>query len=297
MVNDVANMRVALGASFHKLFVEPINIIVLITILFIINIKLALYAVAIIPITSFIIIWIGKSIKRKSSRTAKKIARIMSIITENLNSVKIVKAFGTEDYERKRFLNEQNNYYKLIFNRARLRLITTPITEIIGASIGVLLLWIGGRDVLVLKVMSSEDFIRFILILFSILGPIRLLGNVSVNLQAGIASAERVFDILATKPQIVESKNPIKIEKIDSKIEFKNVSFSYHEGPQILSNVSFSIKKGDLVAIVGSSGAGKSTIADLIPRFYEIDKGSIEIDGFDIKDLSINSFKKVDGDC
>ena len=100
MVNDVANMRVALGASFHKLFVEPINIIVLITILFIINIKLALYAVAIIPITSFIIIWIGKSIKRKSSRTAKKIARIMSIITENLNSVKIVKAFGTEDYEK-----------------------------------------------------------------------------------------------------------------------------------------------------------------------------------------------------
>ena len=91
--------------------------------------------------------------------------------------------------------------------------------------------------------MSSEDFIRFILILFSILGPIRLLGNVSVNLQAGIASAERVFDILATKPQIVESKNPIKIEKIDSKIEFKNVSFGYHKGPQILSNVSFSIKK------------------------------------------------------
>ena len=295
MVNDVANMRVALGASFHKLFVEPINIIVLITILFIINIKLALYAVAIIPITSFIIIWIGKSIKRKSSRTAKKIARIMSIITENLNSVKIVKAFGTEDYEKRRFLNEQNNYYKLIFNRARLRLITTPITEIIGASIGVLLLWIGGRDVLVLKVMSSEDFIRFILILFSILGPIRLLGNVSVNLQAGIASAERVFDILATKPQIVESKNPIKIEKIDSKIEFKNVSFSYHEGPQILSNVSFSIKKGDLVAIVGSSGAGKSTIADLIPRFYEIDKGSIKIDGFDIKDLSINSLRKLMG--
>ena len=143
VVNDVANMRVALGASFHKLFVEPINIIVLITILFIINIKLALYAVAIIPITSFIIIWIGKSIKRKSSRTAKKIARIMSIITENLNSVKIVKAFGTEDYEKRRFLNEQNNYYKLIFNRARLRLITAPITEIIGASIGVLLLWIG----------------------------------------------------------------------------------------------------------------------------------------------------------
>ena len=295
VVNDVANMRVALGASFHKLFVEPINIIVLITILFIINIRLAFYAVAIIPITSIIIIWIGKSIKRKSSRTAKKIARIMSIITENLNSVKIVKAFGTEDYERRRFLNEQNKYYKLIFNRARLRLITTPITEMIGASIGVLLLWIGGRDVLVLKVMSSEDFIRFILILFSILGPIRLLGNVSVNLQAGIASAERVFDILATKPQIVESKNPIKIEKIDSKIEFKNVSFSYHEGPKILSNVSFSIKKGNLVAIVGSSGAGKSTIADLIPRFYEIDKGSIKIDGFDIKDLSINSLRKLMG--
>ncbi len=295
VVTDVANMRVALGASFHKLFIEPINILMFIVLLFIINVKLAIFSVAIIPITVSIIFWIGKSIKRKSKRTAKKIANIMGIITEILNSVRIVKAFGTEDYEKTRFKKEQENYYRLILNRAKLRLITTPITEIIGATIGVSLLWIGGQDVLVTKSMSSEDFIRFILILFSVLGPIRLLGNVSIDLQVGIASAERVFEILDTTPKIIQKDDAIDITKIDNKIEFKNVYFNYDGGPNILSDISFSILKSDLVAIVGPSGAGKSTIADLIPRFYDVKKGSIEIDGIDIRLLSINSIRKIMG--
>ena len=174
VVTDVANMRVALGASFHKLIVEPINILMFVFLLFVINIKLATYAIAIIPITGFIILSIGSSIRRKSRRTAKKIAKIMGIITEILNSVRVVKAYGTEEYEKNRFFKEQNNYYQLILNRAKLRLITTPVTEIIGAIIGVSLLWVGGQDVLIEGTMSSEDFIRFILILFSVFGPIRL---------------------------------------------------------------------------------------------------------------------------
>ena len=295
VVNDVANMRIALGASFHKLFIEPINILMFLFLLFIINMKLAIYAVAIIPITVFIIFWIGRSIKRKSKRTAKKIASIMGIITEILNSVRIVKAFGTEDYEKKRFKNEQHNYYKLILNRAKLRLLTSPITEVIGATIGVSLLWIGGQDVLITEKMSSEDFIRFILILFSILGPIRLLSNVSVNLQMGIASAERIFSILDTIPKIKEINNALDIKTINNKIEFKNVCFSYDSGPNILSDISFSISKGDLVAIVGPSGAGKSTIVDLIPRFYDVKEGSINIDDKDIRKLSTSSIRKIMG--
>ena len=291
VITDVSNMQSALGTSFHKVLVEPINILMFISLLFIINVKLALYATAIIPITAMIIFWIGRSIRRKSRRTAKQIAGIMGIITEILNSVRVVKAFGTEDYERKRFQKEQGRYYNLISKQTILRLATSPITETIGASIGVSLLWIGGMDVLVTGIMSSEDFIRFILILFSVLGPVRLLGNVSVNLQTGFASAERVFNILDTPADIIEKPDAIDIQVFSKEIEFHNVGFKYDEGGTVLSNVSFLIPKGSVVAIVGSSGAGKSTIADLIPRFYDVKQGAIKIDGEDIRDMTLFSLR------
>ena len=291
VVTDVSNMRIALGTSFHKLFVEPINILMFISLLFIINTKLAIYATAIIPITAMIIFWIGRSIRRKSRRTAKQIAGIMGIITEILNSIRVVKAFGTEDIERKRFKQEQDRYYNLISERARLRLITSPITETIGAMIGVSLLWVGGVDVLVTGTMSSEDFIRFILILFSVLGPVRLLSNVSVNLQMGVASAERVFNILDTPPDIIEKPDALDLKDFSKEIQFDSVGFNYDGGGKVLSDVSFSIHKGSIVAIVGPSGAGKSTIADLIPRFYEVKEGAITIDGQDIRDIKLFSLR------
>ncbi len=291
VVTDVSNMRVALGTSFHKLFVEPINILMFIFLLFVINTKLALYATAIVPITAMIIFWIGRSIRRKSRRTARQIAGIMGIITEILNSIRIVKAFGAEDNERRRFRKEQDRYYNLISKRAKLRLTTSPITETIGAIIGVSLLWIGGVDVLVTGAMSSEDFIRFILILFSLLGPVRLLSNVSVNLQKGVASAERVFNILDTPPDIVDKSDAKDLQDFSEKIEFHNVGFNYDEGGKVLSDVSFSIHKGNIVAIVGPSGAGKSTVADLIPRFYEVKEGAIKIDDQDIRDVTLVSLR------
>ena len=295
VVTDVSNMRIALGTSFHKLFVEPINILMFISLLFIINTKLAIYATAIIPITAMIIFWIGRSIRRKSRRTAKQIAGIMGIITEILNSIRVVKAFGTEDIERKRFKQEQDHYYNLISKRAKLRLITSPITETIGAMIGVSLLWVGGVDVLVTGTMSSEDFIRFILILFSVLGPVRLLSNVSVNLQTGVASAERVFNILDTPPDIIEKPDALDLKDFSKEIQFDSVGFNYDGGGKVLSDVSFSIHKGSIVAIVGPSGAGKSTIADLIPRFYEVKEGAITIDGQDIRDIKLFSLRNKMG--
>ena len=291
VVTDVSNMRIALGTSFHKLFVEPINILMFISLLFIINTKLAIYATAIIPITAMIIFWIGRSIRRKSRRTAKQIAGIMGIITEILNSIRVVKAFGTEDIERKRFKQEQDRYYNLISKRAKLRLVTSPITETIGAMIGVSLLWVGGVDVLVTGTMSSEDFIRFILILFSVLGPVRLLSNVSVNLQTGVASAERVFNILDTPPDIIEKPDALDLKGFSKEIQFDKVGFNYDGGGKVLSDVSFSIHKGSIVAIVGPSGAGKSTIADLIPRFYEVKEGAITLDGQDIRDITLFSLR------
>ena len=295
VLNDVSNMRVAFGTSFHKLFVEPINIILFVSLLLIINLKLALIAILIVPLTGAIVILIGRSIRRKSKRTAEKIARIMSIMAENLNSIRVVKSFSMEPFETKRFTGEQERYYQLIFGRAKLRLIASPITEMIGAFIGVSLLWIGGHDVLGAGSMSSEDFIRFILILFSVLGPIRNLSNVSVELQKGFASADRVFDVLDTPISIRSKPGAIKISELNDKISFNDVCFNYDGTDSVIKNISFKIKKGTVTALVGSSGAGKSTVADLIPRFYDVVDGSVSIDGVNVKDIEIRSLRRMMG--
>ena len=295
VLNDVSNMRVAFGTSFHKLFVEPINIILFIVLLLIINLKLALIAIIIVPLTGAIVIMIGKSIRRKSKRTAEKIARIMSIMTENLNSIRVVKSFSMESFETDRFTNEQERYYQLIFRRAKLRLISSPIIEMIGAFIGVCLLWIGGYDVLVTHNMNSEDFIRFILILFSVLGPIRNLSNVNIELQKGFASADRVFGVLDTPASIVSKLDAKTINELNDQISFNNVCFNYEGTERVLKDISFNMDKGTVTALVGSSGAGKSTVADLIPRFYDVVEGSVTIDGVDIRDIELNSLRMLMG--
>jgi len=295
VINDVSNMRVAFGTSFHKLFVEPINIVVFVALLIIINVKLALVAAIIVPLTGATIIAIGKSIRRKSKRTAEKIARIMNIMTENLNSIRVVKAFAMESHETERFHKEQKRYYQLLLRRAKLRLISSPLTETIGAIIGVTLLWIGGRDVLVSAGMTSEDFIRFILILFSVLGPVRLLSNASMELQKGVASADRVFDVLDTPSAIVSKSDAEQVTAFNERISFDQVSFHYEGSDTVLDDISFELKKGTILALVGPSGAGKSTIADLIPRFYDVNSGRITIDGKDICDIELNSLRRLMG--
>jgi len=295
VINDVSNMRVAFGTSFHKLFVEPINILVFIALLFIINLKLALLSIVIVPLTGAVVVVIGKSIRRRSRRTAEKIARIMGIMSENLNSIRIIKSFAMEAFETNRFKQEQERHYMLDLRQAKLRLISSPVTEMIGAFIAVILLWIGGHDVLVSNDMTSEDFIRFILILFSVLQPIRSLSKVGINLQNGFASADRVFNVLDTVPAIVSKPNAIKMKDIKDEITFNNVGFNYDGTDRILKDISFTMKKGTVTALVGASGAGKSTIADLIPRFYDVINGQIEIDGNDIRDLDINSLRRMMG--
>ena len=295
VVNDVANMRQALTIGFQRIFVEPINIIAFTALLFIISWKLALIAITIIPLAGLVIVNISRSIRRKSRRTAVKIAGITNIITETLTSMRVVKAFAMEDYEVERFSNETSNYYNLIFRRARLRSLAPPITETMGVFIGVALLWVGGTEVLNAQGLTSEDFIRFILIMFSGLQPIRSLSNVFAEIQVGAASAERVFVILDNPPTIVDEFDAVIIDTFEDKIQINDVSFEYESDDTVLKNISFDIEKGSAVALVGSSGSGKSTLADLIPRFYDVNQGAIEIDGQDIRHVTLNSLRRLMG--
>ena len=292
IINDVGQFQSAVGVVFQRLFVEPINILTFVTLLFIISWKLAIIAIVILPLAGIAIVTIGRSIRRKSRRTQTKIAEIMQILTETLSSIRIVKAFVNEKEEVKKFTGESQNYFNLLLQRARLDLISGPVTESFGVIIGVVLLWYGGMEVLSKEGLSAEDFIRFIVILFSILGPIKQMSNVNIKIQMGAASAERIFGLLDTPPEIVEKADAVDLGEFRKSIEFDRVHFEYNDDDErVLDEVSFTINKGEVVAMVGPSGSGKSTIADLIPRFYDVSRGTIRIDGHDIRETTLASIR------
>ncbi len=294
IIHDVTMLNNSIGTTFQKIIVEPINIIAFTILLFIISWKLMLIALLIIPISQLVIQYIGQSIRRKARRNTKQIGGILSIITENLSSTRIVKAFAMEDHEINKFNNESWKYFGLLFRSAKLRLTSSPIIETIGVSMAVLLLWLGGSEVVIGSTLSSEDFLRFMFLLFSMLGPIRSLSNVHITLQNGYASAERIFDVLDEKSDVPDNGEN-EIESLNKGLIFNNVNFDYGEGSFELKDISFEIAKGETVALVGASGSGKSTIADLIPRFFDISRGKVIVDNKDIKDYKLRSLRGMMG--
>ena len=294
IIHDVTMLNNSIGTTFQKIIVEPINIIAFTILLFIISWKLMLIALLIIPISQLVIQYIGQSIRRKARRNTKQIGGILSIITENLSSTRIVKAFAMEDHEIDKFNNESWKYFGLLFRSAKLRFTSSPILETIGVSMAVLLLWLGGSEVVIGSTLSSDDFLRFMFLLFSMLGPIRSLSNVHITLQNGYASAERIFDVLDEKSDVPDNGEN-EIESLNKGLIFNNVNFDYGEGSFELKDISFEIAKGETVALVGASGSGKSTIADLIPRFFDISRGKVMVDNKDIKDYKLRSLRGMMG--
>ena len=296
ILNDVGVMRRSLGTSFNKLLVEPINILTFTVLLFIISWKLTLIAIVILPVSGYVISKIGKSIRRKSLRTSKQIAGIMSIIQETLSGIRIVKAFAMEQFEKNRFFRETLKYFRLLFRRRKLRELSSPLNETFGVLIGAFLLFYGGTQVLSGSGLQGEDFVRFIIMLFAILNPIKNLNNVNIEIQKGLASATRVFSILDVEPDIIEDPSAQNINDFRDSIQYSDVHFKYDNSElEILTNINLKINKGEIVAIVGSSGAGKSTLVDLLPRFFDPYKGYIKIDGKNIKSLTLKSLRTLMG--
>ena len=296
ILNDVTAVRKAFSVSLEKVIVEPINIIVFAALLFAISWELSLLAIPLIPLAGFITTRLGRSLRRRAKRSTKQIAGVMNVLQETLRGIRIVKAFTMEREEIRRFRKENQRYYHLVFRRFSLKNLNTPVNELIGVSFGVILLWVGGQQVLIGRGVGPEEFMSYIIFLFAMLQPLRNLSNVHANLQIGLASADRIFHLMDEPPAIKEKPNAVDLHGFDDVVRFENVTFTYEGGGRpALYDINTEIKKGEVVALVGISGAGKSTVVDLVPRFYDVSSGRITIDGQDVRDVKIHSLRQLMG--
>lgn len=290
-VNEVKNSLLAILELIVK---EPLTILFAIIAMFTISVKLTIFVFLFIPISGFIISRIGKSLKKKSDRVQREQGIFLSTLEETLGGLKVIKGFNAEEKFNNRFKDSTNRFYNFsntLINRQNL---ASPTSEFLGIVTIAALLWYGGSMVLVEKTLSGGAFIGYMALAYQILTPAKAISKASYKVKAGNAAADRVLEILNTDSPLEDKLNAKTKESFNSKIKLDNVSFKYEED-LVLRNFDLTVAKGKSIALVGQSGSGKSTIANLITRFYDVNKGSVSIDGENIKDLTKHSLRSLMG--
>lgn len=291
---DVNEIETSIMSSLDMLFKNPIMIIIYLTGMILISWELTVFVLILLPIAGYLMGQVGKKLKRKSFEGQEQWGILMSQIEETLSGLRIIKAFNAEKKIQKRF-EESNDKFRRITNRIyRRQQMAHPMSEFLGTATIAIVLWYGGT--LILGNNSSIDaptFIYYLIIFYSIINPAKDLSKAAYAIQKGLASMQRVDKILMAESSINDPENPKSIS-LNEKIEYKNVWFRY-QNEWVIKDVSLKIKKGQTVALVGQSGSGKSTMVDLLPRFYDIEKGSITIDGVDIRDARLYDLRSLMG--
>ncbi|MGN6542331.1 MAG: ABC transporter ATP-binding protein [Ginsengibacter sp.] len=294
LTNDLSDVETSSVNLLESLFREPVTILIFLSYMIVLSPQLTLFLMLLLPIAGFIIGRIGRSLKRQSTMLQEKLAAILSTIEETLSGIRVIKAFNAEQKQFKNF-TVQNTELLQIKNKAiRKRDSASPVSEVLGVTAIVCVLWYGGRLVLNRTFLDPGDFFTYILIFSQIIQPLKNLSSASYNIRKGAASVERIEHLIHEDVVIKEIPNPKILESFQDCIEFKNVSFSY-EDKMILEDINLKIEKGKTVVLVGSSGAGKSTLVDLVPRFHDTVKGELLIDGINIKDYSLHSLRSQMG--
>ena len=295
ITNDVAIINGGISAVFVTLIREPLLILIFLTLSFALSWKLTLISLLVFPFSLSIIGWIAVRLHRERGVSQESLADITSVLQETISGVKVVKAFGMEEFENKKFNRYTFHYFSSLLSITRLRELASPVTEILSVAAGAFIIWYGGRQVLVEGTLNASEFLGFLLLIFQIMPPVKELTNVNNRIQEASAAGDRIFEILDTKPSIrnAEVVNPAK--EFASSVEFRDVSFAYNGGDSVLKNINIRIAKGEIVAIVGPSGSGKTTLVDLIPRFYDPSSGSITLDGTDIRQLDVKALREKIG--
>jgi len=294
MIGDVNEVQNSMLSALESFIREPLTIIFSILVMLGISVKLTLFTFIFIPIAAAVISKIGKSLKKNSIAVQQEQGRFLSLIEETIGGLRVIKAFNAESIFSKRFADSSQTFNRLsnkVMNRQNLG---SPMSEFLGILMIAVLLWFGGSLVLVDKTLEGTQFIAFMGLAYNILTPAKAISKASYDMRRGNAAAERILEILDYDNPIKERENPVVIKDFTTAITLNNVTFAYAEQP-VLTNFSLEVSKGKTVALVGQSGSGKSTIANLITRFYDVNQGAILIDGVDVKDMQTASLRKLIG--
>lgn len=295
ITNDVQEVEVSILNSPKSLFREPVTIIIYFIALFFISYKLTLFTILILPIAGGALGYIVKKLKRKAVQSQESLGRIVNILDETLGGMRIIKAFNARDYVKNKIDGETDYYRKVNLSYSYRKELGSPISEFLGISIVTVILYVGGTLVLDQDTsLSASQFITYLAIFSQIISPAKAFSQGLSSVQKGIASGERIFSVTDIQPTIQNKPNATVIKDFNEAITFENVGFSY-ETDKVLKDISFSVSKGKTVALVGPSGGGKSTLVDLVPRFYDPTEGDIKIDGVSLRDCEIESLRKQMG--
>ena len=295
MTTDLVEIEWSIMSSLEMIFRDPLQIIIYLITLMVISPTLTLFVIILFPITGFLIAKVGKSLKKSSEKSQEKMGDILSVLDENIGGLRVVKLFNAEKDVHQKFDRESKKYQSLMTSLLRKKDLSSPMSEFLSTIVMVVVMWFGGKLVLGgSSHLSPEAFIGYILIFSQIIPPAKSFTTAYYRLQKGSAAAARVYELMDTKNTIIDSENPKSVSKINESLELKNVSFRY-ENTDVLSNISFTIEKGKTIALVGKSGSGKSTIADLCARFYDINEGEICVDGVNIKSIKLSDLRHLMG--
>jgi len=296
VLNDVEQLNLALNKSFTKMIRDPINALLLLVLLFAVSWKLTLAALVIVPAVGWTVQFLARKIKQHAAGVQELLARLTGQLQETISGIRIVKAFTNEPFEVGRFQQFTASHYRSSLGRERLRRLVIPLNEVVGVLIISSILYVGGELVLVKGSINSEDFLRFLVLLFALLTPLLSLTNLLANIRVAEASGDRVFRLLDTIPQIPRASKPVAVHGVETGFRFENVGFRYADDtPEVLSSIDLEIKAGERLAIVGKSGSGKSTLINLLPRFFDPTAGRITLDGTDIRELDVEGLRGLFG--
>jgi len=292
-VQEVAN---TILRPLRRLLKAPIQIIIYVSVLFIMSYKLTLFVLVLIPLSGYVISVIGKNLKKASIKGQNKLGELMSLLEETVFGLRIIKAFNSEKLISGRFGKKNQQYYRIMNKVLRKRMLAQPFSEFLTSAIVVVIMWFGGKQVLSseLNALSPSAFITYLIIFSQVIQPSKSLSNYYYNFKKGMASFERIQSVLKAPITIKDKKNPAIINDLNKSIVYDNVSFKYQKD-YVLNNINLEINKGETVAIVGQSGAGKTTMVNLLPRFYDVDSGNILVDGKPLQDIKISSFRSLIG--
>ncbi len=293
--NDIGAVEGGIMGSLVDVINSPFMILSSLITLFILSPKLTLFSLLVFPVMGWLISWVGKSLKRQATAAQEELGSLFSLVDETLKSSKVIKIFNADRILRRRFVSTTGNWQKYAIGMSRHREMASPMSEFLGSVTILIITWFAGVQILNEQTMEPETFLVFIGIFFQILDPAKKLSSAISNIQGGMASLDRVSEVLDYDLKIDEIENPIRIHNLEKGIEFKNIGFYYDKDNVILKNFNLNIPKGKTVALVGQSGSGKTTIANLLTRFYDVSEGAILVDGHDIKELSVKDYRSLLG--